>query len=121
MGCYEGLHVLVAVAQTGLITGFGFASASTHDQPLMEPLLAARAFPQERLACVGKPAQGPYMADTGFAGDKPHDRWHELFAAVVSTPPHQRSKRHWPKEWRRWLTHVHRGEWTSAAASFGFC
>ena len=48
----------VSVAQTGLITGFGEAIASTHDQHLMETFLAARAFPQERLACVGKPAQG---------------------------------------------------------------
>ncbi len=106
IGWYEGFHLLVSVAQTGLITGFGFAPASTHDQHLMETFLAARAFPQERLACVGKPAQGAYIADKGFAGDKPHDRWHELFGAVVITPPHQRSKRQWPKEWRRWLAHL---------------
>ena len=71
-----------------------------------EPLLSARAFPQERLACVGRPAQGADIADKGFAGDKPHARWHELFGAVVITPPHQRSKRQWPKEWRRWLAHL---------------
>lgn len=90
IGWYEGFHLLVSVAQTGLITGFGFAPASTHEQQLLETFMAARAFPNERLVCVGKPAQGAYIADKGFAGDKPH----------------QRSKQQWPKEWRRWLAHL---------------
>ena len=33
LGWYEGFRLLVAVAPTGGITGFGFASASTEDQP----------------------------------------------------------------------------------------
>jgi Transposase DDE domain len=98
--------LLISIAQTGLITGFGFAPASTHDQQMMETFLAARAFPPERLASVGKAAQGVYLADKGFAGDKPHGRWRERFGAVVITPPHQRSKQQWPKEWRRWLAHL---------------
>jgi hypothetical protein len=58
LGWYEGFHLLVSVAQTGVITGFGFGPASAHDQRLMETFLAARAFPVERLSSVGKPAQG---------------------------------------------------------------
>jgi hypothetical protein len=106
VGWYEGFHLLVSITQTGLITGFGFAPASTHDQQLMETFLAARAFPNERLACVGKPAQGAYIADKGFAGDKPHARWRERFGAQVITAPHQRSKKSWPKEWRKWLARL---------------
>jgi Transposase DDE domain len=106
IGWYEGFHLLVSVAQTGLITGFGFAPASTHDQHLMETFLAARAFANQRLACVGKPAQGAYVADKGFAGDQPHTRWSQVYGAQVVSPPHQRSKHQWPKEWRRWLAHL---------------
>lgn len=32
LGCYEGFRLLVAVNPAGVITGFGFASASTKDQ-----------------------------------------------------------------------------------------
>jgi hypothetical protein len=34
LGWYEGFRLLVAVNPTGVITGFGFAGASTKDQPL---------------------------------------------------------------------------------------
>lgn len=90
IGWYEGFHLLVSIAQTGLITGFGFAPASTHDQQMMETFLTTRAVACEQLTCVGKAAQGVYIADKGFAGDKPHARWRELFGAEVITPPHQR-------------------------------
>jgi hypothetical protein len=106
IGWYEGFHLLVAISQQGVVTGYGFGSASTHDQHLMETLLAGRAFPDERLACVGRAAQGAYIADKGFAGEKPHARWRELYGADVITPPHQASKRTWPKEWRQWLAHL---------------
>jgi hypothetical protein len=103
LGWYEGFHLLTAVAPTGAITGFGFGPASAHDQRLLETFLAARAGLLERLGSVGKPAQGVYIADKGFAGAKPHARWREQFGALVITPPHQTSRCKWPKEWRRWL------------------
>jgi hypothetical protein len=106
IGWYEGFHLLVSIAQTGVITGYGFGSASTHDQLLMETFLAGRALPTSRLLSVGKARQGVYIADKGFAGDKPHARWREQYGADVITPPHQTSKRKWPKEWRRWLAHL---------------
>jgi hypothetical protein len=102
-GWYEGFPLLSAVAQTGVITGFGFGPASAHDQRLLETFLAARAGWTQGLSSVGKPAQGVYIADKGLAGDKPHARWHEQFGAIVITPAHQTSRRTWPKEWRRWL------------------
>jgi hypothetical protein len=103
IGWYEGFHLLVSIAQTGVITGYGFGPASTHDQQLLETFLAARACSPERLSSVGAKAQGAYLADKGFAGEKPHARWRDLYGAEVITPPHQRSKQRWPKEWRRWL------------------
>jgi hypothetical protein len=69
----------------------------------METFLAARACGSERLSTVGARARGVYIADKGFAGDKPHAFWRECFGAEGITPPHQSSKRRWPKVWRRWL------------------
>ncbi len=103
VGWCEGFHLLIAVAQSGMITGFGFGPASAHDQRLLETFLAARCSPCDGLSSVGKPAQGISIADKGFAGDKPHAFWRECFGAEVITPPHQSSKRKWPKAWRRWL------------------
>jgi hypothetical protein len=51
LGWYEGFCLLVAVAPTGVITGFGFASASTKDQPLAETFFALRAQPDSTAAC----------------------------------------------------------------------
>jgi hypothetical protein len=109
LGWYEGFHLLVSIAQEGMITGYGFGQASTHDQPLLETFLSARAEPIKALSSVGKKAQSPYIADKGFAGEKPHQRWRECYGAEVITPPHQSSKRKWPKEWRRWLAHLRQG------------
>jgi hypothetical protein len=105
-GWDEGFHLLTSVAPTGVITGFGFGPASAHDQRWLETVLAARAFPTERLPTVGEKAQGVYIADKGFAGDKPHAVWRERCGAEVITPPHQTSHRQWPKEWRRWLARL---------------
>lgn len=55
---------------------------------------------------VDQKAKAPYIADKGFAGDKPHERWHEYFDAEVITASHQRSKRTWSKEWCKWLAHL---------------
>src|SRR5215471_21593232 len=42
LGWYEGFHLLVATTPGGVIAGFGFAAASTKDQPLAETFFAAR-------------------------------------------------------------------------------
>jgi hypothetical protein len=99
-------HVLVSIAKDGLISGFGFGSASTHDQRLLETGLSARAQPTDQLASVGEKAQGVYIADTGKALAQPHAVWRARFDAEVITPPHQSSRKPWPKEWRRWLAHL---------------
>jgi hypothetical protein len=104
LGWYEGFHVLLAVTPSGVITGFGFGSASTHDQLLAETLFAKRAEPSPLLQSCGLPARGAYVADKGFAGAKPHMRWKEQYQVEVVTPPHQNSKKlRWPKSLRRWL------------------
>jgi hypothetical protein len=103
LGWYEGFHLLLAVNPTGVITGFGFGSASAHDQPLAETLFAARRDHSLGLKSAGMPAQAPYVADKGFAGEKPHRRWRTHNQAEVITVPHQTSRLHWPKALRRWL------------------
>lgn len=58
-----------------------------------------------RLPSTGLPAHGSYVADKGFAGERPHQQWAQQSHADVVTAPHQRSRRHrWPKALRRWLT-----------------
>ncbi len=42
IGWYEGFHLPVCIAASGMITGYGFGPASTHDHLLMETFLAAR-------------------------------------------------------------------------------
>lgn len=103
LGWYEGFHLLCAISPQGVITGFGFGPASTHDQRLAETFFAARAQPTHTLPSVGAKALGVYVADKGFAGDEPHTQWRELYGAEVITAPAQGSKKKWPKEWRRWL------------------
>ena len=103
IGWYEGFHLLTSITPTGVITGFGFAAGSCNDHALAETFFAAREFPSPRLSSVGAPAQGVYVADKGFAGDRLHQHWKALYHAEVISVPHQRSKIRWPKAWRRWL------------------
>ncbi|HEY1350863.1 MAG TPA: hypothetical protein VGF67_14675 [Ktedonobacteraceae bacterium] len=102
-GWYEGLHLLCAINSRGVITGFGFAAAGTHDQPLADTCFAAWAQPTAALLNVGSKAQGISLADQGFAGEEPQTPWRERNGAEVSTAPHQRSQKTWSKAWRCWL------------------
>jgi hypothetical protein len=93
LGWYEGFHLLCAITPQGVITGFGFGPASTHDQRLAETFFAARAQSTQGLSSVGAKAEGVYVADKGFAGDEPHAPWREFYDAEVISPPHQREPR----------------------------
>jgi Transposase DDE domain len=107
LGWYEGFPVLLSVTPLGVITGFGFGPASMHDQHLAATLFAARQHPSPRLPSAGLPAHGSYVADKGFAGERPRQRWQAELQVDLVTPPHQRSKRiRWPKALRRWLAHL---------------
>jgi hypothetical protein len=107
LGWYEGFKLLVAVNPTGVITGFGFAAASTAEQTLAETFLAARHHPSPGLWSVGRAASGPYVADKGFEGAENHRRWRERYGARVVHPPKRNSrKRSWPKRLRRWVASI---------------
>ncbi|MFL5628043.1 MAG: transposase [Ktedonobacteraceae bacterium] len=95
--------MLTSITSTGVITGFGFAAGSCNDHRLAETFFAARQQPSSPLLSVGAPAQGVYVADKGFAGDQLHRHWQAAYGAEVISTPHQRSKVHWSKPWRRWL------------------
>lgn len=103
LGWYEGLHLLVAVSPVGVITGFGYAPASTKDQPLAETLLAVRHQLDPRLPSAGAPARVPYVADKGFEGAARHAHWQQAYGAEVISPPKRNSRRPWSRAWRRWL------------------
>lgn len=107
LGWYEGFKLLVAVSPKGVITGFGFASASTSDQPLAETFFGYRRHPNPRLAGVGEAASGCYVADKGFEGLENHRRWLEHYGASIIHPPKRNSlKRSWPKRLRRWIASI---------------
>ncbi len=107
IGWYEGFHLLLCVNPIGVITGFGFGAASTHDQMLASTLFAARQNPTPRLPSAGQVAGGAYVADKGFAGARPQQRWQTQQQVEVVSPPHQTSKRErWPKALRRWLAGI---------------
>lgn len=98
--------MLLAVNPSGVITGFGFGSASTKDQPLAETFFARRACPDPRLASVGAPARGPYVTDKGFEGEDLHRHWRQAYGAEVLCAPKRNSRHPWPKPWRRWLASI---------------
>lgn len=103
LGWYEGLNVITSVTPDGFITGFGSAPASTKEQPYAETFLALRATSSLLLPEVGLAARGTYLTDNGFCGKSNHQRWRQVYAAQVVSPP-QRSHSHtWPKALRRWL------------------
>jgi hypothetical protein len=103
VGWYEGFPLVLCVTAQGVITGFGFGSARTHDHHLAGPLFAARHTPSPRLLSAGSPAHGSSVADTGFAGDRPRQQWTQSDRVDLVTPAHQRSKQRWPTALRRWL------------------
>jgi hypothetical protein len=107
VGWYEGFCLLVAVDPSGVITGFGFASASTKDQPLAETFFALRARPDPRLGSVGSVASGPYVVDKGFEGEDNHRRWLDRYGARVICPLKRNGrKRNWSKQLRRWAASI---------------
>ncbi len=104
IGWYESFHLLLSVNPTGVITCFGFGSASIHDQHLAATLFAVRQTLSSRLPSPGLPAQGAYVADKGFAGERSRRQWLRQYGVELVAPQHQSSKRmHWPKALRRWL------------------
>ena len=107
LGWYEGFCLLISVNPKGVITGFGFAPASTKDQPLAETFFALRSEAHPMLRSVGSAALGPYVADKGFEGEENHRRWLDLYGACVVCPPKRNGrKRRWPKRLRRWAASI---------------
>lgn len=103
LGWYEGFHLLVAATPGGLITGFGFAAASTKDQPLAETFFAARKLPDPRLSSAGQSVCSLYVVDTGFEGRGWHQHWWADYGLQVIGRPRRTSHHPWPKPLRRWL------------------
>lgn len=106
LGWYEGFRLLIAVSPEGVITGFGFSSASTADQQIAETFFAARAHPSLRLGSVGSLTSGYYVADKGFEGAENHRRWLNRYGARIVHPPKRNSRNPWPRRLRRWVAGI---------------
>lgn len=123
LGWYCGFYLLAATDPHGVITGWGFGSANTKDQPLATAFLRARFETDPQLPTVGhavaaSPALaegGFYLTDSGFQGQELHQVWREQFGAEVLTPPQRprgktrggkekdSKEKEWP--WDRGLRH----------------
>lgn len=110
LGWFEGLRLLVACDPAGVVTGFALAPGNAKDQPLAEAFLAARAdpaglaagLPEGSLAGCGRPARGPYLADSGFAGRAALGRYAAWGAEVLAIPqPGSAAHAAWGREARR--------------------
>jgi len=97
IGWYEGFELLLSITPIGVITGFGFASASTHELHAADTFFAARACPHPHLPAVGQPALGFYLTDKGFLGQDYHHHWHQAYGVDLITPPKRNSKKSWSK------------------------
>lgn len=111
LGWYEGFHLMLSVTPSGVVTGYGFAAASTKEQPLADVFFSLRHQPemaqQAGLAHIGAPATGPYVCDKGFEGEERARAWQQQAGATVITAPKRSTKkRRWPKALRRWLASV---------------
>jgi hypothetical protein len=104
LGWFEGFRVLDAVTPEGILTGLGFGSATTQDQPLTETLLACRHRPHPGLPSVGRPAAaGVYLADKGFNGAERHWHWAVDYDASVVCAPRLCDPVVWPEGWHQRL------------------
>jgi hypothetical protein len=72
LGWYEGFHLLLSVTPQGVITGYGFGPASSHDQVLAATLFAARQTPTPRL--LKSPVSLPGAAMSPIKALREHDR-----------------------------------------------
>ena len=106
LGWYEGFSLLTATDPTGVITGFGFSSASIADQQVAESFFAVRARPNPRIGSAGSATLGPYVVDKGFEGAENHFRWLDNYGARLICPPKRNAREVWPKRLRRWVAGI---------------
>ena len=90
---------------SGVMTGFGFSSASTADQQVAETFFAVRAA-RTQAHERGFGALGPYVVDKGFEGAENHLRWLDHYGARLICPPKRNAREVWPKRLRRWVAGI---------------
>lgn len=102
LGWYYGLHALTCVTPQGVLTGTGLAPASANDHRLADTVLQARRCAHPGLPGVGRPADGYYIADTGFDRPATPQVWQQTYGVRMVSMPY-RNQRRWPRALRRWL------------------
>ena len=103
IGWYNGFHGLISVNPIGVITGFGFSSASEKDQPMADTFLGLRRFPNPDLPTVGRFTYAYYLADNGFEGAANAQHWNLDYGAMLTAAPARLKQDIWPPLWRNWL------------------
>ncbi|MBU0494683.1 MAG: IS982 family transposase [Chloroflexi bacterium] len=103
LGWFNGFRLLLASNPAGVITGFGFGAGNAKDQPVADTFVALRQHPHPQVPSVGQPARGPYVLDTGFEGQKLHQRWRLEYGVQVICLPKRTSRQQYPKPFRRWV------------------
>jgi hypothetical protein len=103
LGWYNGFHGLISVNPIGIITGFGFTSASEKDQRMADTFLALRRYPISDLPTAGRFTYAYYLADNGFVGRANAYHWNVDYGAMLMAAPAREKEDIWPKLWRNWL------------------
>jgi len=101
---FEGFKLLGSATPEGVVTGYGLAAASSNERSLAEVFFSLRASPDQGFwPAAGRPASGPYLGDSGFAGVSNREHWKQAYAAHVIAPPQGSTRREqWPADLRRW-------------------
>lgn len=102
LGWYYGFHAVTCVTPEGVLTGTGLAPASANDHRLADTFLRARCGAHPGLPGVGRPADGYYIADTGFDRPATPQVWQQEYGVQMVSMPY-RNQRRWPRALRRWL------------------
>src|SRR3712207_6276592 len=109
LGWHEGFCLLVAVDPRGVITGFGFAPASTKDQPLAETFFAPCGLgltPGSRERGIGGLRAVRGRQELRGRGQPPKMARSIRGAGVICPPKRSARKRGWPKRLRRWAASI---------------
>lgn len=107
LGYFWGLQLMCATTSTGVITGFGFASGSTKDQPMATSLFAARHDRDPTLSSAGTGSRRKcYVVDKGFSGPRRKQFWKERYGVAVIGAPQKGHGPAWPAEWENWVTRL---------------
>ena len=126
-GWFWGEQLLLSVSQSSAITGWLVGPAATDDRWMLQALVSERAHRGELVGPLKRPRDGsrrpsppvaeivppeavgvatgnPYLADSGFHGERWQQHWRQYGAEVITIPA-ENTLHPWTPAEKRWLRH----------------